>query len=101
MDKTELQKNEIKNPTFVEKHEGEISVEAVSKGPEVFVEEKGVEVEKESDVKTKNIKKDQKPVSEEKGLGYEIEDIDENFNEITDYSDANKWRSALKDKRAA
>ncbi len=97
--KNELQ-NEIKNSTFVEK--GEVSVEAVSEGPKAFVEDKVAKDEGGVDVKKDSAKAVQKPTfTGEKGLGYDIDENDEDLNEISDYSSANMWRKALKDKKIA
>ncbi len=97
--KDELQKG-LENSTFVEK--GEVSVETVSESPKVFVEEKSVEDRDGVDVKKNSVKVAQKSTSTERnGLGYNIDDNEEDFNEISDYTSANVWRKALKDKKIA
>lgn len=92
--------NELKNSTFVEK--GEVSVEAVSEGPKVFVENEVAKNEKSVDVKknTSNVGQKSDPIVE-KGLGYGIDENEEEFSEVSDYSSANMWRKALKDKKTA
>lgn len=92
----ELQNNEIKKSTFVENNEGEISVESGSKGPEVSIENENIE-KKASEQKDVEVKKDKKDSSDDEveRLGYE--NSEGVFTE-SDVSNANRWRSVLKEK---